>query len=73
MAPRRGAACCLSCPAPSPTSSAPRLRERWVLEFEPTWQQEPDRLMGWIGGLAGFMSYVAFAPGNRAGSAASLR
>jgi hypothetical protein len=50
FAPHRGAACRLSCPAPSPTSSAPRLRERWVLEFEPTRRQEPDRLMGWIGG-----------------------
>src|SRR4051812_11000159 len=49
-APHGGAPCRLSCPAPSPTSSAPRLRERWVLEFEPTRRQEPDRLMGWIGG-----------------------
>jgi hypothetical protein len=50
MALHRGVACRLSCPAPSPTSSAPRLRERWVLEFELTRRQEPDRLMGWIGG-----------------------
>ena len=49
-APHRGAACRLYCPAPSPTSSAPRLRERWVLAFEPTRRQEPDRLIGWTGG-----------------------
>jgi hypothetical protein len=49
-APHGGAACRLSSPAPTPTSSAPRLRERWVLEFEPTRRQEPDRLIGWIGG-----------------------
>lgn len=50
MAPHAGAACRLYCPAPRPTSSAPRLRERWVLEFEPTRRQEPDRLIGWVGG-----------------------
>ena len=50
FAPHRGAACRLFCPAPRPTSSAPCLRERWVLEFEPTRRQEPDRLIGWIGG-----------------------
>jgi hypothetical protein len=50
FAPHRGAACRLFLPAPAPTSSAPRLRERWVLEFEPTRRQEPDRLIGWIGG-----------------------
>ena len=49
-APHRDAACRLSCPGPSVTSSAPRLRERWVLEFEPTRRQEPDPLIGWIGG-----------------------
>jgi ETC complex I subunit conserved region len=50
FAPHRGAACRLFSPAPSPTSSAPRLRGRWVLEFEPTRRQEPDRLIGWVGG-----------------------
>jgi hypothetical protein len=49
-APHRGAACRLFCPAPRPTSSAPQRRERWVLAFEPTRRQEPDRLIGWIGG-----------------------
>jgi hypothetical protein len=50
FAPHQGAACRLFSPAPIPTSSAPCLRERWVLEFEPTRRQEPDRLIGWIGG-----------------------
>ena len=50
VAPHRGAACRLFSPAPAPTSSAPRLRERWVLEFELTGRQEPDRLIGWVGG-----------------------
>jgi hypothetical protein len=50
FAPHRGAACRLSCPGPSVTSSATRLRERWALEFEPTRRQEPDPLIGWIGG-----------------------
>jgi hypothetical protein len=50
VAPHRGAACRLFSPAPAPTSSAPRLRERWVLEFEPTGRREPDRLIGWVGG-----------------------
>ena len=50
FAPHRGAACRLYSPGRSPTSSAPRSRERWVLEFEPTRRQEPDRLIGWIGG-----------------------
>ncbi len=45
----QGAACRLFSLAPIPTSSAPCLRERWVLEFEPTRRQEPDRLIGWIG------------------------
>ena len=49
-APHRGAACRLFSPARAPTSSAPRLRERWVLEFEPAGRREPDRLMGWVGG-----------------------
>ena len=50
FAPHRGAACRLHPPGPGPTSSAPRPRERWVLEFEPTRRQGPDRLIGWIGG-----------------------
>ena len=50
FAPHRGAACRLHPPGPSPTSSAPRPRGRWVLEFEPTRRQGPDRLIGWIGG-----------------------
>src|SRR5690242_19741825 len=50
VAPHRGAACRLFSPARAPTSSAPRLRERWVLEFEPTGRREPDRLIGWVGG-----------------------
>src|SRR3954447_24863904 len=37
-------------PAPAPPSSGPRVRERWVLEFEPTGRREPDRLIGWVGG-----------------------
>src|SRR5687767_14426989 len=49
-APHRGAACRLFCPAPRPTSSAPQRRERWVLAFEPTRRQAPDRLIGWVGG-----------------------
>src|SRR4051794_9297107 len=54
VAPHRGAACRLFSPAPAPTSSAPRLRERWVLEFEPTGRREPDRLIGWGGGADPF-------------------
>ncbi len=50
VAPHRGAAYRLFSPARATTSSAPRLRERWVLEFEPTRRPEPDRLIGWVGG-----------------------
>src|SRR5687768_16633642 len=50
LALHQGLACRLLRPAAGPTSSAPRLRERWVLEFEPARRQEADRLIGWIGG-----------------------
>ncbi len=72
FAPHRGAACRLRSPGPSPTSSAPRPRERWVLEFEPTRRQGPDRLIGWIGG-ADPLSQVRLEFPSRAAALAYVR
>ncbi|BCX18220.1 MAG: hypothetical protein KatS3mg117_1902 [Geminicoccaceae bacterium] len=47
--PWRGARCRIHPIGPSPTSSAPALRPRWRLEFEPVRPSLPDRLMGWAG------------------------
>src|SRR3954469_13752909 len=50
VAPHRGAACRLFSPAPAPTSSAPRLRERWVLALAPTRRREHAPRTGRGGG-----------------------
>lgn len=48
--PWRGARCRIRPLGRSPTSSAPALRPRWRLEFEPVRPSLPDRLMAWSGG-----------------------
>lgn len=48
--PWRGARCRIRPLGRSPTSSAPALRPRWRLEFEPVQPSLPDRLIGWSGG-----------------------
>jgi hypothetical protein len=48
--PWRGAVCRIRPLGRSPTSSAPALRPRWRLEFEPVRPSLPDRLIGWSGG-----------------------
>ena len=72
-APHRGAACRLFSPARTPTSSAPRLRERWVLEFEPTGRQEPDRLIGRVGGADPLEQVRLEFPSREAASAYAER
>ena len=73
FAPHRGAACRLFSPADSLTSSAPRLHERWVLEFEPTRRREPDRLMGWAGGADPLEQVRLEFPSREAASAYAER
>jgi hypothetical protein len=50
VGPWRGAVCRLRPLGRSVTSSAPGLRPRWRLEFEPVRPSLPDRLIGWSGG-----------------------
>lgn len=48
--PWRGAGCRIRPLGRRPTSSAPCLRPRWLLELEPVRPSLPDRLVGWCGG-----------------------
>ncbi|MCS6879587.1 MAG: ETC complex I subunit [Geminicoccaceae bacterium] len=48
--PFAGARCRIRPLGRAPTSSAPRLNTRWLLELEPRAPQLPDRLVGWCGG-----------------------